>query len=150
MSTIQAAEILTTTGRAFVEERVARAEDAVVRMEERLRHERTPDLVAEHRSLLHEVDELRAVLARALDVRAVAEDPSIVEVGDEVDVEEAEGGMVTYALVHPAEVRSADRRVTAGSPLGQALLGSRPGDAVRVEAPAGAYTVTVRQRRRLM
>ena len=141
--------VLTTAGRRNVQQRLDRALEALARLAQRMSAgERSPDEFAEHQRLLDQVDQLTAVLARAADVGDIDEDPTIVEVGDEVDIEIA-GGVDTYALVHPVEANASEGRISVVSPLGRALLGARPGASVRVHAPAGDYTFTLLERRRL-
>lgn len=141
--------VLTSAGRRDVQQRLDRALEALARVAERMNSgERGPEELAEHRRLLEQVEQMSAVLRRAARVTDVDEDPTIVEVGDEVDVE-IDGQVDTYALVHPVEASAADGRISIASPLGRALLGARPGDQVVVDAPAGPYTCTVRERRRL-
>jgi transcription elongation factor GreA len=143
------APVLTAAGRGHVQERLERAREALAQSAERMSTgQGDPDELAEYQRQADLVDQLEAVLNSAADVTAVDEDPTIVEVGDEVDVE-MQDGMVTYALVHPAEASPAAGRISAMSPLGRALLGTRPGDEVVVAAPGGSYACRVRARRRL-
>jgi len=142
--------VLTSDGRQHLNERRDRALEALAQVAERLKAGQAGEEdLAERQRLLGQVEECNRVLARAADVAAVDEDPTIVEVGDEVVVEDDEGGVETFALVHPAEANADDGRISAASPLGRALLGARPGDRVVVDAPAGAYPCVVRTRRRL-
>ncbi|MGH3094487.1 MAG: GreA/GreB family elongation factor [Streptosporangiales bacterium] len=66
----------------------------------------------------------------------------VIGVGSAVDVRFADGAEET---LHVGDVpEEADQTlVTADSPLGQALLGSRAGDTVTYEAPDGQETVVV-------
>jgi transcription elongation GreA/GreB family factor len=142
--------VLTAAGRRDLQQRLDRTLEALARLAGRMSAgERGPEQVAEHRQLLHQVEELTAVLQRAAGVDSVEEDPSIVELGDEVDIEMPGGDVDTWALVHAVEANHAAGRMSIASPLGRALLGARPGDRVTVEAPAGAYDCTIRARRRL-
>jgi transcription elongation GreA/GreB family factor len=150
-SSIQATpQVLTAAGRRDVQQRLDRALEALTKLAQRMSAgERSADELAEHQRLLAQVEQLTAVLSQASTVDAVDEDPTIVEVGDEVDVEDEDGSVDTYALVHSAEANAGAGRVSVDSPLGRALLGARPGDRVVVQAPDGPYTCTVRDRRRL-
>lgn len=142
--------VLTAAGRRDLRQRLDRTLEALADLADRMSAgERGADEVAEHQQLLHEVEHLTTVLDRSRDVGSVEEDPSIVEIGDEVVVGLPDGEVDTYALVHPAEAKVAQGRVSVASPLGRALLGARPGETVTVDAPAGAYTCTIRARRRL-
>ncbi|HVM13596.1 MAG TPA: GreA/GreB family elongation factor [Egibacteraceae bacterium] len=143
--------LLTTAGRRDLQRQLDRTLVVLAELAERMSAgERGADELAEHRQLLRRVQALSAALQSAGDLASLDEDPSIVELGDEVDVEMPDGQVDTYALVHPVEARASDGRVSITSPLGRALLGSRPGDRVTVDAPAGAYTCLVRGRRRLL
>ncbi|HIE39126.1 MAG TPA: transcription elongation factor GreA, partial [Anaerolineae bacterium] len=61
-----------------------------------------------------------------------------VRLGSRVTVVE-EGGQdpEVFHLVGPAEADPGNSRISYESPLGQALLGRRVGEVVKVEAPAG-------------
>lgn len=145
-----AAVILTSRGRARLEERLDRAFDRAAELAARIAtdpEQRQDDMVA-HRHLVTEIEELTRALGHATMVREVDEDPQIVELGDEVDVEFDDGDVETYVLVHPVEASTDDASISVDSPLSQALLGRRPGDRVAVAAPAGPYTCTIRARRR--
>ena len=132
--------VLTAAGRGRLQERLDRCLDALVDLAERMsRGECSDEDLVEHQRLLKEVERLTAVLHQADDVASVAEDPRIVELGDEVVVEFEDATVETYALVHPVEASSRDGRISIASPLGRALLGRRPGDRVVIDAPAGHY-----------
>lgn len=142
--------ILTKPGRRRLEARLERLRRYVDELGERIRHgEDTEELLEEYRWRYGYVERLATILERARDVADVAEDPAIVEVGDEVVVECADGVVKTYALVYPIEDSSADARIPVTSPLGTALLGMRVGGRVTVYSPTGPYQCRVRARRRL-
>ena len=52
-------------------------------------------------------------------------------------VVESEGEAATYLLVGPTEADPASGRISHVSPVGRALLGSRPGDEVIAQLPSG-------------
>jgi transcription elongation GreA/GreB family factor len=91
----------------------------------------------------HDVNEL-ALLTRVLQ-RAITTDqlppehPGIVELGDEVAVEFANGYTQRFLVVSPIEAPLDDLNISVESPLGQALVGRRVGDQVEVDAPAGRF-----------
>lgn len=67
-----------------------------------------------------------------------------VRVGDWVTVsEEGFDDNERYHLVGPAEADPAEGRISNESPLGKALLGSKVGDTVRVNAPRGTLEFKV-------
>lgn len=60
-----------------------------------------------------------------------------VSLGCTVRVAGAEGRVAEYVLVGRRSDSSSPREVSSGSPVGQALLGGRPGQVVRVDLPSG-------------
>lgn len=142
--------VLTSRGVSWLRERLDHvlAELATVSRPDVPGADRSPDHEAQARRLVVEVDDLTRALARAVTVVDVTEDPSIVELGDEVDVEFDDGTTDTFVLVHPLEAPMDDASISVESPLARALLGARPGDRVEVAAPAGSYTCVVLARRR--
>jgi transcription elongation factor GreA len=133
----QRAVVLTADGRRWLQERLERAEHRLERVDADLAAERTDELLAEHRSLLEQLDELRAVLDRAVSPGEIEDDPTIVELGDEVDVRFEDGEVETFLFVHPLEAPMDEHRTSAESPLAQAILGRRIGDEVTVSSPGG-------------
>jgi transcription elongation factor GreA len=76
-------------------------------------------------------------------VEAPAQD-GVVAFGSTVEVrDEGSGRSATYTLVGAAESSAANGRLSIESPVAQALLGAREGDAVAVEAPGGSRTFRV-------
>lgn len=61
----------------------------------------------------------------------------VVGVGSVVEVEDESGSRFEV------EISSVGGGVSTESPLGSALVGAKPGDSVRVEAPKGAWTAKV-------
>ena len=86
------------------------------------------------------------VIAQALQSIYVLE-PSApdgrVAFGARVTLEDANGDVTTYEIVGPDEVDVAAGRISIASPVGQALLNKRAGDAVVLRRPKGAVEVTV-------
>jgi len=54
-----------------------------------------------------------------------------------------EFGETTLQLVGPTETDPAAGRISAGSPVGKALLGHRAGDKVRLSTPGGAREIEI-------
>jgi transcription elongation GreA/GreB family factor len=91
----------------------------------------------------HDVREL-ALLTRILQGAITTdqlppEDPGIVELGDEVAVEFANGYTQRFLVVSPIEAPLDDLNISVESPLGQALVGRGVGEQVEVDAPDGRF-----------
>lgn len=141
--------VLTSAGRAWLEERRTRGEQRLRRIAEELRADRDEALVGEQLQLRAQIDELTDVLARAVAPGEVVDDPSVVELGDEVEVLFPDASRERFLVVHPLEAGLDEHRTSAEAPLARAVLGHRPGDRVTVTSPAGVYHATIAARRRL-
>lgn len=88
------------------------------------------------------IQELEIILAGA---HLIAEhnDPTSVQVGDTVTIQEEGGEPEEYTIVGAAEADPRAGKISNESPLGKALLNRRPGDIVSVEAPGGSFKVKV-------
>ncbi len=86
--------------------------------------------------------ELEILLANA---RVIEENQKqdTIQVGSKVTVQEEGVDPEEYIIVGPAEADPRQGRISNESPLGRALLEHRANDIVRVDAPAGAFTVRV-------
>jgi transcription elongation factor GreA len=60
-------------------------------------------------------------------------------------LDEAKGAVITWTLVGSTEADLAAGRLSAESPIGQALLGVEPGKPVKVETPRGSRTFVVQK-----
>ena len=91
------------------------------------------------------IQELEAILAAAhlIDESAAHQDPTLVQVGDTVVIQDEEGSTEEYTIVGAAEADPRAGKISNESPLGKALLNHHPGDEVTVEAPGGAFKVIV-------
>jgi transcription elongation factor GreA len=70
--------------------------------------------------------------------------PVEVQLGSEVTIQpEDDEPAETYRIVGAAEADPRNGKISNESPLGAALLGRRKGDAVRVQTPAGEWTVKI-------
>lgn len=68
----------------------------------------------------------------------------VVAIGNHVTVKfDDDEDVVTYRLVGKAEASMAPGNIAANSPLGKAILARKVGDTVTVQAPSGAYKVTL-------
>lgn len=90
------------------------------------------------------IKRLQERLRGAKVVEADAGADGVVAFGTTVAVrDEASGREATYTLVGAAEASARDGRLSIESPVAEALLGTRAGDAVTVETPGGARTFQV-------
>lgn len=86
------------------------------------------------------IQELEVILATAHIIEG-QHDPTSVQVGDLVVVQEDGGEPEEYTIVGAAEADPRAGKISNESPLGKALLNHRPGDVVTVEAPGGSFKV---------
>ena len=64
--------------------------------------------------------------------------------GSTVEVTDlGKGGTQTFKIVSPNEASPKDGLLSSGSPVAQALIGSRPGDEVEIPIPAGVRRLRV-------
>lgn len=141
--------VLTAPGREWVRGRLERAQERLDHIADELLNERTDQLIVERRQLREHVEELTQLLRVAVAPNDVADDPSIVELGDEVTVEFADGERETFLIVHPVEAGMDEHRTASDAPLAQAVLGHRAGDRITVASPAGGYDLTIIARDRI-
>lgn len=86
------------------------------------------------------IQELEVILATAHIIEG-QHDPTSVEVGDKVVIQEEDGEPEEYTIVGAAEADPRAGKISNESPLGKALLNRRPGDIITVEAPGGSFQV---------
>lgn len=90
------------------------------------------------------IQELEIILAAAHLIEADArQDPTTVQVGDTVLVQDGDSEPEEYTIVGAAEANPREGKISNESPLGKALLNRHPGDIVSVEAPGGAFKVKI-------
>lgn len=90
------------------------------------------------------IKRLRERLRGAKVVATDAGPDGVVAFGSTVEVRDEQSGRVaTYTLVGAAEASAKDGRLSIESPVAEALLGAREGDAVTVETPGGARVFQV-------
>jgi transcription elongation factor GreA len=87
------------------------------------------------------INEIEETLRRAvlIDVPSNAE---VIELGCTVTVVD-EFGESTLQLVGPTETDPGAGRISAGSPVGKALIGHRAGDRVRITTPGGTREMEI-------
>ncbi len=91
------------------------------------------------------IQEVEIILAAAhiIDEASAHHDPTLVQVGDTVEVQEDDNEPEEYTIVGAAEADPHAGKISNESPLGKALLNRHPGDIVTVDAPGGAYKVKI-------
>ena len=132
---------------------------------ERLVNHRRPDIVAkiksarelgdlsenfEYHSARNEqsfiegrIAELEGIIRHHRLIEAPAAGGSVELLNTVTVQEEGTDDEETYQLVGPAEADPKAGRISHESAMGQALMGHKAGDEVRVEAGAGGYTVKI-------
>jgi len=86
--------------------------------------------------------QLEAMLSNAQVIESGGPE-DVVRVGSTVTIQEEAQPPEKYTIVGAAEANPKQGRISNESPLGQALLNRKPGDEVRVNAPAGMLTFRV-------
>jgi transcription elongation factor GreA len=86
--------------------------------------------------------ELQTMIGRAQIIQG--RNSEIAEPGSTLEVEDADGEVLIYHLVGPAEADPGTGRISVESPVGRALVGRRAGDRVSVVVPAGTIDLTIR------
>jgi transcription elongation factor GreB len=100
---------------------------------------------------LHEIDRRVRFLRQRLEGMAIVDpqadlnrrDLRRVYFGAWVHIENPAGELRWYRIVGPDEFDMAQDYISMDSPLGSSLMGKRLDDAIRVELPGGATTLTV-------
>lgn len=130
-------EELTTTGRREAEQRISEARD-----HGDLKENAEYDVAKNDQGLMEaRIRQLRHILDTA-EVRDV-EDSGAVEVGTVATVIDDDGDELEF-FVAPAENKAPGLLLASPqSPLGEALLGTKPGDEVSYEAPGGTFTYKI-------
>jgi transcription elongation factor GreA len=89
------------------------------------------------------IQELEIILAAARIIDEHAKDPSIVQVGDTVTIQEEGSKPEKYTIVGAAEANPREGRISNESPIGRAILNHHAGEEVVVEAPGGTFKVHI-------
>ena len=91
------------------------------------------------------IQELEILLASAsiIDDVAAHNDPSIVQVGDTVVIQEEGGKPEEYTIVGAAEANPREGKISNESPIGKAILNHHAGEELNVEAPGGTFKVKI-------
>ena len=131
---------LTTSGRAGVAEAIREAQElGTAQIDGQYEDAKNRQAFLEGR-----IQEIEKMLENAeiIDEDA-AHKSKEVRIGSTVTVKLRNGTRQKFQLVGPAEANPPEGRISHESPVGQALLGSKRNDKVKVRAPGGDTTLTV-------
>ncbi len=137
--------VLTAEGREQLAARVVRLREVVLPDLVRAQNgpDRDPAAGLDYDRGIAELHRLESLLASAVHLEDLDDDPCVVELGDLVTLELDTGEIDRYLLVDPSEAPLDDQRISAESPLAVALLGRRIGEVAEVVGPSGSYRCRV-------
>lgn len=93
-----------------------------------------------------EILEIENKLKYAVIIKDSANKKGIVSLGSKVDfVDEEIGEVMTYEIVGTTEADVEQGRISNESPIGNALLGKKVNDVVKVAVPMGITTITIKK-----
>lgn len=93
-----------------------------------------------------EILEIENKLKFAVIIKESAAKKGTVSLGSKVDfIEEESGETLSYEIVGTTEADVEQGRISNESPIGNALLGRKAGDTVKVAVPAGYTTITIKK-----
>lgn len=92
------------------------------------------------------IKELEHILAttEVVDMSLIDESDLTAAVGTEVELEDARGNHITFALVGTTEINSLANKISNESPVGEALIGHKVGEEISFMTPSGkvaTYTI---------
>jgi transcription elongation factor GreA len=82
------------------------------------------------------IAEVSQILAHATIIASPKKNDKVT-LGARVELEDTSGEKFVYQLVGSAEADPAHNKISNESPVGQAILGARKGDTVKVQVPSG-------------
>ncbi len=134
-------EYLVLTKRAEITERVKTARE-FGDLSENAEYKAARD---EQAQIEGEILEIEAKLKYAVIIQDATEKGK-VSLGSKVDIEDLEfGDTLTYEIVGTTEADIENNRISNVSPIGNALLGKKAGDTVKVNAPSGAFSFKIKK-----
>ena len=93
-----------------------------------------------------EIIEIENKLKYAVIIKDGAAKKGTVSLGSKVDfIDESNGELLTYEIVGTTEADVEAGKISNESPVGNALLGRKAGDNVKVLAPAGITSLTIKK-----
>jgi len=87
--------------------------------------------------------ELEATLKNAQIIDDIKVNKNLVGIGSHVTVKEDGYPEETYFMVGPKEADPVNGRISHKSPIGEALLGHKKGDKIKIETPNGNIQMTI-------
>jgi len=90
------------------------------------------------------ISEIEHILKNAKIIEDQKNNKTFVQVGDRVLVS-LDSGEIEFQIVGSYEADPEQGLISNESPIGQALLGRKPGDAVEVNVPAGKIIYTIKK-----
>ena len=98
----------------------------------------------EQKEIEARIEELESILKNVEIVYTDEVDKEKVNVGCAVTVKRLDGGKVEkFKLVGSTEADFLNNKISNESPIGAALMGSKTGDVVEVEAPNGSFKIEI-------
>lgn len=89
------------------------------------------------------IADLEELISRAVIVEQGQDGPAVAQLGATLELEETSGERSTFHLVGTHEADIFENRISDESPLGQALMGRKQGDTVRVKMGRREVTYNV-------
>ncbi len=146
--------VLTAEGQTRLEEELRHLE-TVRRREvgERIKEAKEFGDISENSEYDDAKNEQAWVESRILEINAILSNATIIEspsssskvtLGSKVELEDSTGSVHKYQIVGSAEADPANDRISNESPVGQAIMGAKKGETVKVTTPSGKlleYTV---------
>ena len=106
----------------------------------------SPLIMRREAKLEGEILEIENKLKFAVIIKESATKKGTVSLGSKVDfIEEESGEALSYEIVGTTEADVEQGRISNESPIGNALLGRKAGDTVKVAVPAGWTTITIKK-----
>ena len=89
------------------------------------------------------ISDLEGILSSAVVASKSRKKKGAVEFGSSVTVVSNEGAKKLYKVVGSAEAAPLEGKISVESPVGEALMGHKKGDEVKVDTPSGVVNLTI-------
>ena len=97
----------------------------------------------EQAKLYGRIAEIEDILSHAVIIEDENEATGRVGLGCTVTVEDDKGNRIDYRITGSQEANPMENKISDDSPFGRAIVGKSAGETFMVNAPAGAYQMTV-------